>query len=309
MGALSMPTSLSIFLPVVSLCVVFSSELAHAETLTEDSCSAIATRAGEKPVMRDVPGLSILNRRPDEPLVLVGVDGVTINGIVCWRSEARLAENDYVPLEAGFSLYIKTDRENDADSRTLVLEMAGGSFRARLLSGPALTDAEKMDIQRFLSAYEARHREKLAGHEETAGSEASQSGRLSPNAPKDQSFRIDDPGGFDAAITPYVAKARETYPAARDRFLKGLPRGHTFFVVTRIYDSEARWEQVYIRVQTIRDGLITGVISTQLKLVKGYEPGRLYSLKEAALVDWVIARPDGTEEGNVVGKFLDSRGR
>jgi hypothetical protein len=37
--------------------------------------------------MRDVPGLEILNRRADDPLILTGVDGVTVNAVVCWRSE------------------------------------------------------------------------------------------------------------------------------------------------------------------------------------------------------------------------------
>jgi hypothetical protein len=34
---------------------------------------------------------------------------------------------------------------------------------------------------------------------------------------------------------------------------------------------------------------------------------RGYSFQESELVDWLISRPDGSEEGNVVGKFLDER--
>ena len=38
----------------------------------------------------------------------------------------------------------------------------------------------------------------------------------------------------------------------------------------------------------------------------GYHLGDDYKFPESDLRDWMIAKPDGTEEGNVVGKFLDS---
>ena len=33
--------------------------------------------------------------------------------------------------------------------------------------------------------------------------------------------------------------------------------------------------------------------------------GDPYTFPEGELVDWLITHPDGSEEGNVVGKFLD----
>jgi hypothetical protein len=33
--------------------------------------------------------------------------------------------------------------------------------------------------------------------------------------------------------------------------------------------------------------------------------GDPYKLSERDLTDWLISKPDGSEEGNVVGKFLD----
>lgn len=39
--------------------------------------------------------------------------------------------------------------------------------------------------------------------------------------------------------------------------------------------------------------------------VTGYKRGDPHDLPEAEIVDWLISRPDGSEEGNVVGKFLD----
>ena len=111
---------------------------------------------------------------------------------------------------------------------------------------------------------------------------------------------------YELAIAPYVAQAKETWPDAKRRFLEGLPPKHVFFVTTRLYDSQGRAESVVVRVQWIRDGIISGRIATPLRLVRTYKPGDPYSFREENLLDWRIARPDGTEEGNVVGKFLDT---
>jgi hypothetical protein len=110
----------------------------------------------------------------------------------------------------------------------------------------------------------------------------------------------------ERAITPYVAKARQTYPAAKARFMSGLPRGETFFVTTRLRGRDGTMEQVFVRVSKITGSQISGTIASQLMLVDGYRPGQEYSFNDANLIDWLIAKPDGTEEGNVVGKFLDT---
>jgi hypothetical protein len=41
-------------------------------------------------------------------------------------------------------------------------------------------------------------------------------------------------------------------------------------------------------------------------VVKGYRLRNRHAVPERDLLDWLITRPDGTEEGNVVGKFLDT---
>lgn len=65
-------------------------------------------------------------------------------------------------------------------------------------------------------------------------------------------------------------------------------------------------EQVFVAVQSIRNGLITGRIWSDIELVEGFRHGDVYSFQEAAMIDWLITKPDGTEEGNLVGKFLDT---
>jgi hypothetical protein len=84
------------------------------------------------------------------------------------------------------------------------------------------------------------------------------------------------------------AAARASFPAARARFERGLPPRHTFFVSTWLRDSAGRQELVFIEV------------------VRGYAYRQAYTFTVADLVDWMVARPDGSEEGNEVGKFLDT---
>jgi len=108
-----------------------------------------------------------------------------------------------------------------------------------------------------------------------------------------------------AAIAPYVKEARRTYPDAKRRYLNGLPPGHRFFLVTVLRDPMGTEEHVFVFVTSIRDGRISGRIANEILAVRGYREGDSISFSEAELIDWVITRPDGTEEGNVVGKFLD----
>jgi hypothetical protein len=133
--------------------------------------------------------------------------------------------------------------------------------------------------------------------------------QLTPNVPADQPARAittDQAPRFDAAIAPYTEQARKTYPYAKARYLAGLPSGQTFFVTTRLTDRQGHFEGVFIRVTKIADGKITGRIASEKLAVMGYQAGDDYTFPEVELVDWTISKPDGSEEGNVVGKFLDT---
>ena len=131
---------------------------------------------------------------------------------------------------------------------------------------------------------------------------------IAPNAPKDKPVNAgqSEVERLEAAIKPYIEKAKNTYPQAKVRFLSGLPPRHTFFVTTRLYDSSKRFEQVFIAVREIKDGRISGVIASEIHLVSGYSEGDAHTFPESELIDWTISKPDGTEEGNFVGNFLDT---
>lgn len=110
---------------------------------------------------------------------------------------------------------------------------------------------------------------------------------------------------YDRAIAPYVAKARATYPDAKKRFLAGLPPGYRFAVRVPLFDPDGHREDSFVNVEKISDGKITGTIGSQLTLVSRYKTGQRITVPESQIDNWVIVRPDGTEEGNPVGKFLD----
>jgi len=133
--------------------------------------------------------------------------------------------------------------------------------------------------------------------------------QLAPNAPPDQPVRAtsdEQVRRMEAAVAPYIEKARKTYPEARARYLAGLPKGETFFVTAKLTDARGRIEVAFVRVTRVVDGKITGRIASEIAVVHGYKEGDQYTLPEGELVDWTISKPDGSEEGNVVGKFLDS---
>ncbi len=128
--------------------------------------------------------------------------------------------------------------------------------------------------------------------------------RLSPNAPPDKPRAIDE--NLEKAIQPYIGKAKATYPQAKQRFLAKLPPKHIFFLTTKLTDVQGRYEQTFIAVTNIKDGVVTGRIANKVRVVEGYKFGDVYSFPETQLRDWTISKPDGTEEGNYVGKFLDT---
>lgn len=134
---------------------------------------------------------------------------------------------------------------------------------------------------------------------------------LAPNAPADKPVAL-DAGKKEArerfvrSIAPHIARARATYPQAKKRFLEGLPQGQSFFITTRLLGADGSVEQVFVAVQDIRDGKVIGKIWSEVNLVKEYKYKDPYSFPENQLVDWLITKPDGSEEGNFVGKFLDT---
>ena len=100
------------------------------------------------------PGVHALGHTQESPLKLGTNADVKIMGLVCWRSEARLAPGDYlVPDKVGVPLFIKTDTGDEKKDRTITLEKAGGSPRVRLLAGPEWSKAEEEEVKKAIAEF------------------------------------------------------------------------------------------------------------------------------------------------------------
>jgi hypothetical protein len=129
-----------------------------------------------------------------------------------------------------------------------------------------------------------------------------------PKAPADRPGTATTTEAWQEAVTamqPYVDQARRTWPETRLRFVKGLPWSYELLVTARISDGLGRQEQVFVSVSRVDGRTIFGRIQSDIRAISGWRRGDPYELDERELIDWTIVAPDGTEEGNVVGKFLD----
>ena len=132
---------------------------------------------------------------------------------------------------------------------------------------------------------------------------------MAEGAPPDQPVGVaneEQKQRLEAALAPYIARARATYPQAKQRYLAGLPPRHSFFVTLELRDRAGGSEMVFLAVDSLARDSIYGRIWNQIHVVQGYRLRDPYAAPESALLDWLVTRPDGTEEGNVVGKFIDT---
>ena len=131
------------------------------------------------------------------------------------------------------------------------------------------------------------------------------------NAPRDAPLAAAGDTGvmrYVALVEPCRLKARAAFPAARRRYVDGLPAGQTFFVKTRLRDSAGHIEDAFVAVDRAEVGRLTGRVWSQVLLVAGYQYGQSLSVADDEVIDWLISRPDGTEEGNWMGQLIDALG-
>jgi hypothetical protein len=108
------------------------------------------------------------------------------------------------------------------------------------------------------------------------------------------------------ATAPLTARAQATLPEAIRRFRAGLGPNHYFSVTVRLYDQVGREEQVFVAVERLEADTLVGRLDSEIGLLGEFRRAMLiYVLPDAAL-DWTIVRPDGSEEGNLIGKWVDN---
>jgi hypothetical protein len=52
--------------------------------------------------------------------------------------------------------------------------------------------------------------------------------------------------------------------------------------------------------------MVYGRVWSDIRLLTKYRQGDYYTVPDSDMIDWLITQPDGSEEGNYVGKFLDT---
>lgn len=123
---------------------------------------------------------------------------------------------------------------------------------------------------------------------------------------KPQSMHAQSLKTFDEAMKPFIARAKASLPAAKERYLKGLPDGEIFYVTTRLRDPDGKFEQVFVLVKEWSKDTASGTIASTLGILQSYKKGQTVDVLDKDIMDWTIAKNDGSEEGNLVGKFLDT---
>lgn len=101
-----------------NLLLSFAVVLSHATEnfmpepeLVEASCSFIVSASGKDSTFVPVPGLSVLHPPPSPPQLDIQPDpGVSMDGVVCWRSRAEIGPNDDWVVRTGVPLYVKQDQ-------------------------------------------------------------------------------------------------------------------------------------------------------------------------------------------------------
>jgi uncharacterized protein YegJ (DUF2314 family) len=134
-------------------------------------------------------------------------------------------------------------------------------------------------------------------------------GQLAPSAPVDRPITATADCQWNAlvkAMEPHVARARETWPAAKRQFIARVEPVRPMFVTTQLRDPNGRREQVFVAVDSVAGARIFGKLASEVGVVQGYRYHEPVSFDDGDLIDWMFANPDGSEEGNVVGKFLDT---
>lgn len=126
--------------------------------------------------------------------------------------------------------------------------------------------------------------------------------------PKDQAVHIESnqKSAFEAMVAPCIAIARKTLPDAKKRYASGLRKNEIFYITLRLYDPNGKYEAVFLKVQSWTGTTIQGFIDSDIELISAHKRFDHLTVNEADAIDWTFSNPDGTEDGNFVGKQVES---
>lgn len=105
-----------------------------------------------------------------------------------------------------------------------------------------------------------------------------------------------------------LREAQRTLARTRHRFARGLPADTHLYLTARLLNEAAVPEPVVVRVASWEAGRVAGHI-VRLDATSKPVATAPAEFEETAALDWSLLRPDGSEEGNYLGKFLDLQDR
>lgn len=114
---------------------------------------------------------------------------------------------------------------------------------------------------------------------------------------------------IDHKMQPFIAQARKTLPLIKQRYLAGLPEGEELFLTIKLRDPDDAFEQAMVKIVDWKTDQVLGKLASPLFVVQSYHQGDLLNFKEDAIIDWMLRKPDGSREGDYVGRFLRTYGQ
>ncbi|MBF9239208.1 hypothetical protein I2I05_17525 [Hymenobacter sp. BT683] len=110
----------------------------------------------------------------------------------------------------------------------------------------------------------------------------------------------------ETAFADPLREAQRTLPQAKKRFQAGLPQGDQFLISVRVVASDTSFRQASARVLGWRGNTVQALLlPEEANSASPMEPLPV-SFPETAVVDWTLLRAGGREEGNYVGRYLDT---
>lgn len=110
----------------------------------------------------------------------------------------------------------------------------------------------------------------------------------------------------EAALADPVREALRTLPQARKRFLAGLPEGDQLLLSVRVLATDTSFRQASVRVLGWHRNLVQALLLPAAADSSGPTEPVPISFPETAVLDWLLLRANGREEGNYVGRYLDT---
>ncbi len=110
----------------------------------------------------------------------------------------------------------------------------------------------------------------------------------------------------EAAHADPMREAQRTLPQAKKRFQAGLPQGDQFLLSVRVAASDTSFRQVSARVLGWHGTMVQALLLPEEASSVGAAEPLPVSFPETAVVDWTLLRASGREEGNYVGRYIDT---